>query len=671
MSELVGKPGLTPGGSSLNMQAIVQLKQGASLENFTRKVSAFIAKTALPIEPPPTANFISGADKNGDKALDSGEWAALGAPWPYPQGSDGNKDGKLDASELAPSLSANMKSSADRRSMHFTQLAKAHYFPEGDRDVQPRLYILGGASLLILLLASANFINLLVARSVQRGKEVAIRKVAGAKRAVLVFQFLGESLFQAVIALCLALALLEFVLPAINDFLQSGATLDYWRDPALLASLAGGTVLIGVAAGFYPAIILSGFRPASVLKGLLRVSPVGDRLREILVALQFAVLIALLISAATVFQQNQFATTEALKVDTDQVLLIKLKSCDRGLRDRIAAVPGVRALVCTSNTALPRSGNSCRGARPLHTDAPGAEQGHVSMCLVSAEPGFFELYGLKPRAGRFLGPASGQYVINDTARRKLGYATPQAAIGKLMILNNGEYSEEEKRGPVPPDQLYPMKGTIVGVVQDFTLDPRNDEIASTAYGSGTITGYLNQPLSALLHVKLNGRELSQSVAAIDKAWKQGNNDPIDRFFLDARIQELQIAVTRQGQLFAAFAGLAMVLASLGLFGIALSIVTRRTKEIGVRKAMGASTTDIIRLLLWQFAKPILWANVVALPLAWYSMNRWLSDFAYRIDLDWRVFVGALLATLTIALLTVAAQSVATARAVPATALRYE
>jgi len=300
--------------------------------------------------------------------------------------------------------------------------------------------------------------------------------------------------------------------------------------------------------------------------------------------------------------------------------------------------------------------------------------------------GFFRVYHLPAMAGRLPDPAhpgdavpvrqprspSGartappanrpptHYVINEAAVEALGYATPAEAIGKPLRMNQGT----------------PFSSTdeIIGVVRDFSLYPPLEKTQPTIYKTATDTGGdMRGPGfdAAALHVRLKGREIPETLSAIDAIWKRHSQDPINRIFLDAFVQQQQINVLRQGHAFAAFAGVAALLACLGLFGLSLAAAGQRIKEIGVRKAMGAESGQIVALLLWQFSRPVLLANLIAWPAAFWLMRRWLAEFPYHVELQWWVFVVGSFTMLTIALTTVAGQALAAARQKPVLALRYE
>ncbi|HWY61409.1 MAG TPA: FtsX-like permease family protein [Rhizomicrobium sp.] len=621
MSMDAGQPGLSPdGGMRSDGITLVRLRPGASLDALNRRAAALVGRFV-----PPSLPF--------------------------------------------------------RRAMHFERADDLNMSERLHPGARAQLFVMEAVALVILILSGVNFVSLSVARSAQRGLEVAIRKAAGAARRTLVIQFLGEAILQVLFALCLAIALVEWSLPAVNAFLQSGAVFDYWRDPTLAAAMLSSALVVGMLAGAYPALILSAFRPAAVLKGWMRGAAGAVSLRQALVALQFAALIVFLVSAGTVFRQNRYSTTEALRVDIDRALIIRASKSNQALQNRIAALPGVRGAAWSSGYVLP-NGSWGEGAIPHG----GGEMLDVSMIPVGF--GYMELYGLKPVAGRFFrsesgdaifeNPSAGQslhYVINEEAVRRLGYGSAGAAVGQpLNFMAAGMAAAK----PGMPPTISQYNGIIVGVVRNFSFTPEiaasmagTKVIPPTAYSVGLPEADLGTLLS-ILHVRLSGRDIPQTLAAIDDAWKKsGELDPINREFLDAFVQNQEATILKEGQAFAVFSGIAMLLACLGLFGVSLSTAARRTKEIGIRKAMGARDGDILTLLLWQFAKPVLWANLIAWPLAWWAMNRWLSGFAYHVDLDFWMFPAAGLMALLIALAAVAGQAILVARQKPVLALRYE
>ena len=498
----------------------------------------------------------------------------------------------------------------------------------------------------ILLIAGINFVNLLTARSARRAKEVSVRKLAGARRRILVLQFLTESIVYVIVASLVAVALSELLLPYANVFLIAGATFRYWQDPALIGGIALVTLLLGTLTGAYPALVLSAFRPLRVLTGETRQSRGTRLMRQILVTAQFSILIGLIISAAAVvYQQRQFAMQEALRIDTDQVLLIR-SPCNMGFTSPLRVLPGVRGVACSSS--------------------PLVDHGSVNVMLVKAksggqqllypifvEPSLFALYGIKPVAGRNSGSAEGTYyLLNETATRQLGFATPSEAIGYTLPTHGG---------------IALHNAPVIGVVPDFSLDSVEHRIEAQGFLVSA-----NDPLFDLISVKLTGHQIPETLGAIDRLWKAtGSKGPISRYFLEEHIQTMYLAMLREAQLFGVFAVVAVVLACLGLLGLAAAIAERRTHEIGIRKALGADTGNIIGLLLRHFAKPVLWANLIAWPVTAYTMHHWLQGFVYHVDLALWLFPAAATLALMIAFLTVSAHAVLVARAKPVAALRYE
>jgi len=375
-----------------------------------------------------------------------------------------------------------------------------------------------------------------------------------------------------------------------------------------------------------------------------------------------------------------------LRVDTDQTLFVRDKRCEGPFQDAVRALPGVRGEACSSLTVLPElvaveELKRREGKSPLNL--------HIG----SVGYGLFELYGLSPIAGRFFSRQHGgdsippdfspawiaHYVINETAVRRMGVASPQAAIGQPVTFDEPAagprakpgQGEPKPKGGTRPREREVIDGIIVGVVRDFSLFPSDAPVEPTAYSVGWPLIGFNSPYQ-LLHIKLRGGDVPETLAAIDALWrKTGADTPIDRTFLDSYIQNLMINLARQGQAFGIFAGLATLLACLGLFALSIATAERRTKEIGIRKAMGASSTDIVLLLLWQFLKPVFLAALIAVPLAWGLMQRWLAGYAYHVAPGPWPYLAAVAAAVLIAAATVITHAILTARAVPAMALRYE
>ena len=513
-----------------------------------------------------------------------------------------------------------------------------------------RMLLLGILGGVVLLIAAVNFVNLQTAHSALRAREAAIRTLAGAGRPTLIAQFLGEALIYAATAGLLAIALTEWLLPRVNAFLDTGAVLDYSHEPGLIGALAAATILLGLLAGAWPALVQSGFRPVNVLRGATGVAG-GAAVRQGLVALQFALLIALAICAGVVYRQREFAIQDALRLNRDQVLMIYVPGPHGGaFVDELRKFSGVRA-VTRSTVGFLGSAGFMQAVVIATLRTKNGED--ISLNKIGMDFDLFDFYAIKPLAGRLpaLGGTSPRItdadyvVLNETATRRFGFGSPEQALGKS----------------VP----FSTPATVLAVVPDFSLNSVEQAVPATAYFQQ------NSGLD-LVSARLSGRDVPETLAAIDALWlRLGNADPPRRFFLDRQIQRQYLGVLRQSQAFGICALLAVALSCIGLFALTAATAERRTKEIGIRKALGANTGNVVRLLLWQFSKPVVWGCLLAWPVAAFVMRRWLATFAYHIELPLWLFPAAAFVALFIALATVSTQSVLVARARPVAALRYE
>ena len=537
-------------------------------------------------------------------------------------------------------------------------LADIHLTPERSSPVgavgsRPVLMVIAFVGLLIITIASINFVNLVVARGSHRAVEVGVRKVSGAYRLHLMVQFIGEAVAYAGVSVLFAAVLAELARPAFSNVLGHDFAARLWRDPALLSIAIGLALAVGVIAGAYPAFVLSSYRPATAVKGGIDKAGAGGWLRKGLVIFQFTVLVLLTLSVGTMYRQIRYVTNDAVHLDLDQVLLVNA-SCTSRFAAEVGTLDGVKDVACSSANAA--GGGTAIGPKTL----PDGSQ--VIAAQASVGVGFFELYGLHPVAGRFFSadhatdvvPAGASakpaaVVINETAVRKFNFGSPAAALGQSLRLGGDT---------APASQ-------VIGVVSDFATNNVRDLVYPTAY-------FADANQFGVLNLKLQGKKLPETLEAIDRLWKQaGEPHPIERTFFDQKIERNFITFARQAKVFTSFAALAVFIAGLGLFGLSSFLAEQRTKEIGVRKAMGARTGDILRLFVWQFAQPVLCANLIAWPLGYLAMRAWLEDFAYHIDPELWIFAAASGLAFVIAVLTVASHVLTVARAQPVTALRYE
>jgi putative ABC transport system permease protein len=542
------------------------------------------------------------------------------------------------------------------------------------------IYTFSAVALLVLTIASINFMNLATARATQRAREVSIRKVVGARRDQLMAQFVGESVLLTLLGLILAVALVELTLPAYSSFLGKQLSFNFISDPGLLALLLGLTLVVGIAGGAYPAFFLSGFKPAAVLKGSASGSGGGSgRLRLALVVAQFAISITLMIATAAVYGQFLYAQNMKLGFDKANVVVVE-GFADRAMREKARAVaeaigriPQVQAASATSLVPAGFDENN------TNVRLPGRDSELLVIRNETVDFDTMQTLGMTLAAGRFLDrsrttdevirpewlrpggkkpeglPAnfeiSGNVLLNEAAVKRLGFASAEAALGQSYLAGAGQGAS--------------YRLTIVGVVHDFLFRSARDSIAPSHF-------LVERNAFDAVIVRLQPGDPAAALAAVDGVWRSFFPDvPVVRQFLDERIEQLYTREAQTAQMFAAFAGLAILIACLGLFGLASFTAERRTKEIGLRKVLGASVFDIVRLLIWQFSKPVLLANLIAWPLAWYGVSQWLESFTYRIDLGPVLFIAAGAGALFIAWAVVGAHAARVAQARPISALRYE
>lgn len=545
--------------------------------------------------------------------------------------------------------------------IHFLPPTVGEMKAPSDRRTVDALIVIG---VLILFVAASNFVSMMTARSARRAIEVGVRKAVGATRQQIVVQFLAECLFYAGLALGIAMIAVELALPGFNGFLQRQIEFDYLRDPALGAAIVAAWLVVSLSAGAYPALVLSMFRPVTVLKGMLSLPGGPGRLRRALVVLQFGTLVALIVSTITIHRQTRFAMEDQLRVPGEQMYVLRAP-CVMGFRDIAVQVPGVRQAACASDAAL---GTDRGGASFTLQDGST-----LNLNAAAIDTSFFGMFGVEPVAGRLFDDEHGEdhmardpasnanpsIVLNESGARALGYANPRDAAGKTrfwsrVTLRNGTFMP-----------LEAQSSQVVGVVPDFTVGSIRNAIEPTVY-------LINPATSFALVLNLEGKAIPDTMRALEAAWKERTDGrPPSGQFMSQIINDFYADIQRQSTLFAAFSAVAIVVASLGLLGLAVFTAERRTREIGLRKVMGATRADILRFIGWQFARPVLFANLLAWPFAWFFMRRWLDGFAYRVDLGPTAFLVASILALLIALFTVSGHALIVARARPAEALRYE
>ena len=553
--------------------------------------------------------------------------------------------------------------------LHLTPIADLHLSPPGASPISQRgdkshIIALTAIGLLIIISASFNFVSLMTARAAQRAIETGVRKASGALRSQLIAQFLGEAIIYVALAMGVAVALSEALLPQVNSALRQRLTFDYLGDPSLSCFLLLTITLLGLLAGAYPAFVLSAYRPAAVLKGTLDQRSSGGLLRRFLVTLQFAIMIGLGVTTVTIWRQTQYSLNNQLRVDGSSILLID-DACgpsNRAFQDRVATLPGVAATACANEAALYNGGMIVSAKVQGKTEVP--------MLSGAVDYNALEFYGLRPVAGRFFdrdhgddgrlvdGESAGNpsIVINETAMRKLGFASPAQAVGKIVTWNRRRWSAKPNPGTLGPSE-------IIGVAPDFALDTRRDVYPQILYVD---------PISfSVLSVRLTGAQIPETLVATDAVWSQIKHTRIHQRFLSQHLQDIYADVILQRTAISLSTGLAGVIGVLGLLGLSAHSAAQRTKEIGIRKAMGASRLDILRFFVRQFARPVLGANLIAWPCAYFLMKHWLDGFAHHVGLGLMTFLGTGAAVALVALITVLGHALTVSRAKPVAALRYE
>jgi putative ABC transport system permease protein len=537
--------------------------------------------------------------------------------------------------------------------------------PLGDASMITAFIIIAG---LILLIACINFMNLATARASQRAREVAMRKVLGASRQQVTIQFLGEAIALVFISMLVALVLVELVLPLYNQALNSELELALFTDLTLLGAIVFIGLIVGLGAGIYPALYLSRFLPGHILKSNKSTeSGKTAGFRTLLVVFQFSASIALVISTVVIYSQTHYAQSVDVGYVSDNKMVLGINRIGDGresLRQELLNLPEITSVVFSSEA--PTQDNENNSFFTLLDADETNNQGQL-LNLHNMGYGFFEAYNVSPIAGRLFSQEYGSdevatvedgqpagtasAILNQSALAKFGLATAQEAIGRTIEAN------------VRGQQHF----TIVGVIPDIYFRSIKFGIRSTVY-------MLNPQRLYVASLSFNTNNPAQLRTQIGQIWKKHMpTQPLNLQFLDSMMEAQYNDERIQTRLFSAFSILAIVIACLGLYGLAAFTTERRTKEIGIRKVMGASVKDIVGLLIWQFSKPVLIANLVAWPIAAFAMLNWLENFSYRMDPLWLIpiclTVG--LSLLLIAWATVGGNAANVARANPIKALRQD
>jgi putative ABC transport system permease protein len=543
---------------------------------------------------------------------------------------------------------------------HLEPLTKVHLYSALD-GFEPNgkityIYMFGVIALLILVIACANYTNLATAQSTGRSGEIGIRKVMGASRKQVFLQFIGESALTTLIAAALSIGTGILLIPYFNNITGRAFTSASLLQPLPMISLIAFAVFVSFFAGIYPALILSGTKVIGILKKGFSFTGGNNLLHKTLIVAQFGISVFLIIYTFIIMQQMKFMQTKNLGYDKDHVVVLpiggKMLNDFENLKNAFAQVPGVEGVTASYETpeyvewgdgitAVDEKGQHDVSLKAMPVDLDFTKT--LKMQLVTGrdfQQSDFALMDTNNNSANYQQP----YLINESLAKKIGW-TAQQAVGRII----------ENRA----------KGPIVGVVKDFNFSSLHEPI-------GPLLIFLGRDFSRTFMIRINGSDMQNTLGRLEMIWKQRIADrPFNYHFLDEDYSKLYLAEQRTASLFSIAAGLAIILACLGLFGLAAFTTLQRTKEIGIRRVLGANIGNVTFLIAKNFLQLVGIAILIAIPLAWWAGDRWLQDFAFRIPVSVTVFIATSIVTILIALITVGYHTVRTALANPVKSLRTE
>lgn len=517
-------------------------------------------------------------------------------------------------------------------------------------------------AIFIISIACFNFVNLATAKSLQRAKEVGVRKAIGAERKQLIFQFMGETVMLTFISILISVGLAALLLPWLNDFTAKQISYELFTSPVLILMLLGLTFVVGILAGFYPALVLSSFKPVKVLKGTKAGAEDAGKtpwLRHSLVVTQFALSVLLIISAIIVYNQVNYLHTKDLGFNKEQIMFFPMRGDSMqtkvdAFKDQLLQAPGVSSV--SIGYGFP--GDAVAGDEII--SSRNGERVTHSATQIMADYDYIKTLGLKLIAGRDFSKSMGTdkdhaWIINETAVKQLGFNTPEKAIGQTLYWHPW--------GASNPDSL--KTGQVIGVVRDFNYKSLYDKMETAVL-------QIFPDAAWKVAIKMKTTDPNNTIDAVTNVWNRFTPDyPIEYKFLDDNFEQMYQSEDKLKSLLWIFTVIAVFVGCLGLFGLAAYTAERRTKEVGIRKVLGASVTGVVVLLSKDFIKLVIISLLIASPLAYYLMQRWLEDFAYRINIGWWVFAIAAITAIGIAFITVGSQAIKSATTNPVKSLRAE
>jgi len=530
--------------------------------------------------------------------------------------------------------------------IHLNSDISGEFEPNGKKSY---VYIFFVVAIIILLIACINFMNLNTAKSTARAREVGVRKVVGARRRSLIAQFIGESIFTSLIALAIGMAIVETLLPAYGNLLGRNLEIHYFNNYYVLPLLVLLALVVGIISGSYPAFFLSSFKPVNVLKGKLQGGGKRPWLRNTLVVIQFTISIVLIIGTLVIYKQLMFLQQERLGFNKEQVILLRnpfaLGKNNQIFKDEVKKFDGIETV--TFSTTIPGKSFSNIGF-----GSEGKNGFSLNICICDQD--YQSVMKLEMEKGRFFSDDfitdTSAIIINEAAAKLLEWDDP---IGK--VITGGWYKT--------------TNFNVIGVVKDFYYESKHQKVRPMALFK--LNGAFNWT-PGFISIRIKPGKFNDVIKYLDNSWKKfANGLPIEYSFLNEEYDILYKNEKQTKQLFSVFSVLAIFIACLGLLGLTSYMAEQRTKEIGIRKVMGASVSTITLILSANFTRWVLISNLFAWPIGYFLMTKWLEDFAYKVSISWWMFAVAALLSIIIALLTISYQSIKAATRNPVDSLRYE
>ncbi|MBK7871956.1 MAG: FtsX-like permease family protein [Saprospiraceae bacterium] len=596
----------------------------------------------------------------GNYVLSNNEWVGNNFPNAYinlrPNTSVANLESKLPAF-LEKYAAERLRLSGMKKSLKLQPITSIHtttiYNAEPSKPVSTTLLsVLLAIAVLIQVIACINFMNLSTARAAKRAREIGIRKVVGAQRQALIGQFLSESLIIAFLAMAVAVPLVIGVLPYLNQMTGVELSAEFLKDKQVWLGILTLGLITGLLAGSYPAFYLSGFQPLNVLKSKIINLGGNLNLRQALVVFQFVLAIGLIISVVIINSQLKFIQKKDLGYDPNQKIVVPFRTSEalqsaNSYRDAIRQIPGVQAVSRANNYPSQFVFND------MHFYKQGSDMNAAhGIQFMRVDQFFLKTLDINLLKGRDFNPTDtiGRVIVNEATLQTLGIEADQA-VGQYL------YSDREEGR---------IGWEIVGVMKNFNFNSLYSEVTPFLFV------YSNDDYNPQMIIKAETEDYAKFISQLETTWKsQVPAVPFEYTFIDQEVQQQYEADRRLSRIINSFTFLTILISCLGLFGLAMFTAEQRTKEIGIRKVLGAGVSNIITLISKDFIKLVIIAMIIASPVAWWGMNKWLGDFAYRVDIQWWMFVLAGVAAIAVALITVSFQAIKAALANPVDSLRSE